>query len=263
MGRAKAWLPWRGQPMLAYVVERLREVVDEVVVVSSAELALPPVEALLVRDSAPAEGPLQGLAEGLVRVEAPLAFVTGTDAPFLRADFVRAMLAFGVPVALVQDGFVQTLAAVYPREAAARARELLARGRRRPLDLLEAVDYRQLDASDLPGTDGLRGFNTPEQYLAAVASDVGDATARLEFSGSLGETAGVDELEVPVGSLAELLARAPEGLGLCEGEAVSPRYRVSLDGRDWLVDTRVPIGPGERVIVSDAGGQGPGKSGLQ
>ncbi len=263
MGRAKAWLPWRGQPMLAHVVERLREVVDEVVVVSSAELALPPVEALLVRDSAPAEGPLQGLAEGLARVEAPLAFVTSTDAPFLRADFVRALLSYGVPVAPVQGGFVQTLAAVYPRAAARPARELLAAGRRRPLELLEAVDYRQLDVSDLPGSDGLRGFNTPDEYLAAVAADAGGATAMLEFSGSLRETAGVDELEVPVGSLAQLLAHAPEGLGLFEGEAVSPRYRVSLDGRDVLVDTRVPIGPGERVIVSDTRGQGPGKSGLQ
>ena len=99
----------------------LREAVDEVVVVTSEELEPPPVDALLVRDSAPAEGPLQGLAEGLARVEAPLAFVTGTDAPFLRADFVRAMLAFGVPVALVQDGFVQTLAAVYPREVVKQA----------------------------------------------------------------------------------------------------------------------------------------------
>ena len=31
MGRAKAWLPWRGQPMVAHVVSFVRPVVDEVV----------------------------------------------------------------------------------------------------------------------------------------------------------------------------------------------------------------------------------------
>jgi len=39
MGRDKAWLPWRGQPMIAHVVSILRPIVDEVVVVASDALA--------------------------------------------------------------------------------------------------------------------------------------------------------------------------------------------------------------------------------
>ena len=32
MGRAKAWLPWCGRPLVAHVVETLRPAFDEVVV---------------------------------------------------------------------------------------------------------------------------------------------------------------------------------------------------------------------------------------
>ena len=44
MGRDKAWLPWRGQPMIAHVVSILGPIVDEVVVVASHGLELPPLD---------------------------------------------------------------------------------------------------------------------------------------------------------------------------------------------------------------------------
>ena len=49
MGRDKAWLAWCGRPLVAYVVEKLRQSVGEVVVVASAELDLPPLDALVAR----------------------------------------------------------------------------------------------------------------------------------------------------------------------------------------------------------------------
>ena len=88
MGRPKAWLPWRGVPMVQHVVGVLRQVVDEVVVVTSEELDLPPLDARIVRDEQPEQGPLAGLAVGLRACEASLCYATSTDAPFLDADFV-------------------------------------------------------------------------------------------------------------------------------------------------------------------------------
>jgi hypothetical protein len=54
-------------------------------------------------------------------------------------------------------------------------------------------------------------------------------------------------LRIPIGGLAELLARfAPE-------LAASPdRYRVALPGLDCASDGRAPVGPGERVLVTHA-----------
>jgi molybdopterin-guanine dinucleotide biosynthesis protein A len=243
--------------MIEHVVETLSSVVDEVVAVTSAALDLPPLRARVVRDEEPELGPLAGLAVGLSAVDAPIAFATSTDAPFLSPAFVTAVLASGRAAAPVSDGFVQTLAAAYPsREGAREARRLLADGRRRPLELLEALDYRTLEAGELPELDSLRGFNTPEEYLAAVQQESGDATAVLEFVGHVRAVAGCESIRVPVGTLESVLARAPSPLELCADGRVTGPFLVSLGGRDFVRDGRVPIGPGERVVVLDSAAGG-------
>jgi molybdopterin-guanine dinucleotide biosynthesis protein A len=252
MGRPKAWLPWRGRPMVAHVVDTLRRIVDDVVVVSTPGLALPPLPAQVVCDPEPGLGPLAGITEGLAHVEADLAFVTSTDAPFLAADFVEALFAFGGAAAPLVEGRVQTLAAVYPRGALSHGRDLLARGRRRPLDLLEAVAYREVQSHELPGTDSLRGFNTPLEYLEAVRELEAAATARLGFEGRARRLAGRSGFEVPVGTLAEVLDHAPAGLSLRGGADVAATYRVSLGGCEVVTDSRIPVGPGEHVVVHDS-----------
>ena len=252
MGRAKAWLPWRGRPMLAHVVDVLGGVVDEVVVVSSTRLEPPPVDAPVLRDRQPELGPLAGIREGLAHVKAELAYVTGTDAPFLDPAFVKTLLGQGGAAAPEMDGHVQTLAAVYPRSGLAAAESLLAAGRLRPLFLLEAVGYRKLGEGELPGTRSLRGFNTPAEYLAAVAEVDPAATATLELLGRARLAVGRRELEVPVGTLGEVLAHARPAAELCEGDRVARPYLVSLDGRQFVRDARIPIGAGEHVVVLDS-----------
>jgi molybdopterin-guanine dinucleotide biosynthesis protein A len=170
MGQPKALLPWRGRPLIAHVVSQLAEAVDEVLVVSSADLELPGLEgARVVVDRAPGLGPLAGIREGLAAMEAELAFVTATDAPFLTPAFVRAMLAFGCAAAPEVDGFVQPLSAVYPRAALPIAERLLAEERLRPLFLLEEIGFRRVRAEQLPPVADLRGFNTPGEYEAALS----------------------------------------------------------------------------------------------
>ncbi len=252
MGRAKAWLPWRGRPMVAHLVAVLREVADEVVVVTSRDLELPPLPARVVRDPDPGLGPLAGIAEGLAHVDADLAYACGTDTPFLRPEFVRAVLSAGGAAAPEVDGHVQTLAAAYPRAGRREALSLLARGRRRALDLLEALGYRTLREDELPDLDSVRSLDTPDAYLAAVAADGQPATAALEFAGRARRLAGCARLEVPVGRLAQVLGHAPARLALCRGDRIAPPYAVSLEGRVLVRDPRIPIGPGERVIVHDA-----------
>jgi molybdopterin-guanine dinucleotide biosynthesis protein A len=256
MGRAKAWLPWGGRPMVAHVVDVLRKVVDEVVVVTAADLDVPRVDARVVRDRAPHGGPLAGILEGLEHIAAERAFVTGTDAPFLTPAFVAAMLGAGEAAAPLVDDFVQTLSAVYPRSARARAEELLAAGRRRPLDLLEAMEFRRVPPSELPDTASTRGFNTPDAYLDASRERFGAATATLELVGRARAQLGIDRREVPIGTLREALSRLGPGLEIERDGRVLPPFIVSLGGREFVRDTAVPIGPDERAIVLDASAGG-------
>ena len=263
MGRAKAWLPWRGRPMIEHVVDSLQsaDVVDEVIVVTSASLSLPPLDATIVCDREPALGPLAGIREGLSHMRADRAFATSTDAPFLTSRFAEAMLACGDAAAPLVDGYVQTLSAVYPRRALPEAEALLARHELRPRRLLEAIGYRKVPGHELPDIESTRGFNTAAEYLQALAEDTPGATALIELRGAALQATGRSEWEVPVGTLAQALGKLP-GLNILTGQAgarnedtpheISSRFSLSLASGESIRDARIPIGPGERVIVTDA-----------
>jgi molybdopterin-guanine dinucleotide biosynthesis protein A len=237
--------------MVAHVVETLRRVVDEVVVVSSQSLDLPHLDARVVRDQQPELGPLGGIREGLAELAAEFAFVTGTDAPFLDPAFVEKLLSFRCAAAPEVDGYVQTLAAVYPRAGLAIAAEMLEAKRMRPLHLLEAVGYRKVLASELPDATSVRGFNTPAEYLSAVRESEPNARATVEFRGSAHEAADHDTISVPVGTLTEVLSQAQLGVAVLQDGRVSTRYRATLDGRIDVRAGEIPIGPGEHLIIED------------
>jgi len=251
MGRPKAWLPWAGQPILCHVVSRLAEVVDEVIVVAAPDQLLPEVGVRVVSDREGGLGPLAGIAEGLRHAAGELAFVTATDAPYLTAAFVRALLAVGGAAAPSVDGFVHPLSAVYPTSAADRADDLLREGRRRPLDLLEALAFERLSADRLPDVVSVRGFNTPAEYLEASRAEPG-APVTVELMGRARRQAGRRCIDVPVGALREVLGAVSDHVSLVEDGRVATPYRISLDGRAFVCDVEVPIGPGEHVIVLDA-----------
>lgn len=264
MGRPKAWLPWSGRPMLVHVVERLREVVDDVVVVAAPDQHLPDVDARVVADREAGLGPLAGLREGLAHARGDLAFVTATDAPYLTAAFVRKVLGVGRAAAPVVEGRVQPLSAAYPTRGAALAEGLMEAGKRRPLDLLEALDYELLDAESLPDLDSVRGFNTPDAYLGAIAkkemeeatpaegAGPSSASVTLELLGRARARVGKASLAVSPGRLRDVLAVVAAEVELVDGDRVARPYAVSLDGRSFLRDVGVPIGPGEHVIVLDS-----------
>ena len=264
MGRPKAWLPWSGRTMIEHVVAQLAPVVDEVVVVTSESLDLPKLPARIVRDREPERGPLAGIREGLAAVECEFAFVTSTDAPFLTQPFVSRMLDVGMPCAPVSGGHVQVLCAVYPGYAWRDAERLLEAGRARPLDLLEALGFErvefglELDSALAP--DGSNppwhGFNTPESYLDAVRALEPSATAVVELVGRASGSSGPPTRTFPVGRLAEMLAGWPASAELIVDGRLADRFVARLGDRDLVRDLGVPIGPGERVRILEAGDDG-------
>ena len=153
-------------------------------------------------------------------------------------------------------GIIQTLAAVYPRCAATAAKELLAAGRRRPLDLLEAVNFVVIGEEELDEPKAVCSLNTPEEYLAAVRASDPEATAVVEFLGRARLQTGKRELEFPVATLGELLLSLEPQLQLIAGTELVSEFRISIDGRFFSRDLSIPIGAGEHVIVLDASAGG-------
>jgi molybdopterin-guanine dinucleotide biosynthesis protein A len=183
MGSSKALLPFGPETMLQRVVRLLGTVVSPIVVVAAPGQELPPLPASVsvARDEREDRGPLEGLRAGLVALPAgvEIAYVTSCDVPLLVPRFVEHMvqqLGDHDAVVLEVDGFAHPLSAVYRRRTLPQVEALLAAGGSRPTLLLDALNTRRLQASDMAGVDPqlltLRNLNTREDYLAALATGV-------------------------------------------------------------------------------------------
>ena len=256
MGRPKAWLPWRGKPLLDHMVGTLSGIVGEVVAVAAAEMELPSTEARIITDPHPGLGPLAGIGAGLAQIHSDLAFVTATDSPLLTPSYINHLLSEGKTVAPRIDGVIQTLSAVYAREGAALAMDLLAAGQRRPLDLLEALDFHTLEQESIEEPEACLSFNTPADYLAAVRASDANAAAIVEFLGRARSQMGCREVERPVASLGEILKSLEPDLCLLKQGILKNEFRISIDGRFFSRDLAIPIGAGEHVIILDGSAGG-------
>lgn len=179
MGRSKAMLPFGSEVLLQRVVRCVSEVVDPVVVVAAPGQELPPLPdgVCIVRDPVEGRGPLQGLATGLeaMRDDVEAVYLASCDCPFLKPAFIRRLIELtgsaSVCVPRVDD-FYHPLAAVYRTEVLRVVEELLAAGKRRPVDLFEAVSTRIVREEELrdvdPAFESLRNVNTPDEYQVAL-----------------------------------------------------------------------------------------------
>ena len=180
-GSDKAAATLRGRPLLQWVRDALAPVADEIVIVTAAGRALPPMHPALpvavVEDREPERGPLAGIAAGLAAASAPVCFAASCDAPLLAPAVVeRVVGALGEREAVLPElgGFRQPLAAAYRREPCLAAAEAaLAAGVNRVADAFAGLDALALGEEALAGVDpDLRAFrnaNTPGE-LAAIAA---------------------------------------------------------------------------------------------
>jgi molybdenum cofactor guanylyltransferase len=171
MGRDKASLPAEGTTLLGRLVERLRPVVDEVLVAGGPRPAIDGVR--WVADSVPGAGPLAGMAVAFRAAATPAAWVLACDLPDVEPELGRLLLSSlsgfeaAVPRLL---GRAEGTCAVYRTELAPRIEALLSQGRRSVLSLLDRSRVRYLEEGELRALDpelrSFRNLNTPEDYTS-------------------------------------------------------------------------------------------------
>jgi molybdopterin-guanine dinucleotide biosynthesis protein A len=180
MGRDKALLPFHGQPLLCRVVERVCDVVDEVVVVARPGQELPrlPRGVRVAFDEVIDRGPLGGLVPGLAAISTDRAFATACDVPFLSPRVLELLFArLGAhDVAVAEsDGFTHPLCAVYRATVRDALAALLAAGRLRPVFLFDQRPTLRVTEAELRAVDpelaSLENLNTPDAYAAALARE--------------------------------------------------------------------------------------------
>lgn len=195
MGRDKALLSLRdgGPPLLAIVLERLREIADDVFVVANARERYERFGARVVPDREEGLGALGGIYSALRDAAHDHCLVVACDMPFLSRGLLRLMAGeprtYDVLIPLLPgqsrqrgDGLVyQTLHAIYAKRCIPPIEEQIRRGNRQVIGFFGAVEVRPLGWHAVQAADpDLRSFfnaNTPEALARAR-----ELAATLELS---------------------------------------------------------------------------------
>jgi molybdopterin-guanine dinucleotide biosynthesis protein A len=174
MGTDKSQLLIDRQTFTERIVETLLTVTDSITLVGRTlgKSGLPSVE-----DVYPQWGALGGLHAALSACKREWAIVVACDLPFVSADLFLSLAALKLDheavVPIQPDDRPQPLAALYRVDPCRqRATELIEAGRRRPLDLLEAVKTRWVSFDEIRNLEQAERFfvniNTPSDYYDAT-----------------------------------------------------------------------------------------------
>ena len=178
LGRDKALEPFRGQPLISRVMERLDTLTDETVVVVNTEARgeeLPlPKDAKAAVDMYPDSGSLGGIFTGLAAATNDWGFAVACDMPFLNAALIKHMITLREgydAIVPVIDGYPEPTHALYSKaclphiERRLKARQLKIAG------FFDDVRVRYVGADEIDRFDSERlsffNVNTPEDLSRA------------------------------------------------------------------------------------------------
>lgn len=176
MGQNKALLPVRGRPLIAHILERLRPIADDMLVVTRTPDVYAFLNVPISTDYFQGVGPLAGLHAALKDARGDLVAVVGCDMPFVQPEVFAHLIGRATDVDVVMPrplGREEPLHAVYRRATCLPAVESVIRAnKRRLIAFLPLVRVRYVEEQDLrdAGLD-LRSFinvNTPEEWAAAL-----------------------------------------------------------------------------------------------
>jgi molybdopterin-guanine dinucleotide biosynthesis protein A len=193
MGREKWSLPWGETTMLGATISHIAPVVSRILIVAhrqqvaaiKLQLSHIPTKIsagctiTIAVDSDEHQGPLMGLATGLIALEQQnvkwkALFLSGCDTPLLETSVIEFLYAQLTPEALAVvpfDGeFPYPLCGIYQREIDKTVQQMVAQGERKMRALLDSIPCMNFPAEKLrpidPQLHSFLNFNDPEIYEA-------------------------------------------------------------------------------------------------
>ncbi|MBI4418662.1 MAG: molybdenum cofactor guanylyltransferase [Ignavibacteriales bacterium] len=169
MGTDKALIPINGKPMIAWVVDTLKSVFDNVIVVADdgSKYELPAIR--VIPDVVKKSGPLGGIHAALIVAAPAPVFVMPCDMPFFPADLIREFLRKDShkPVRILWDGTrMYPLCGLYSQAALPVIAGCLKEGRLRMTDLVTKVGADLVNPLDDPRFNPrmLVNLNSPQDF---------------------------------------------------------------------------------------------------
>lgn len=174
-GQPKALLEVGDRRIIDRVLDAFSKVFDRVMLVTNDPLRYLPWDLQMVTDIHPVRSSLAGLHAGLFYVRTPFAFFSACDAPFIRPEFIRAVVERirpDIDIVMPRNaGGSEPLAAAYARRCLDPIQRQLAAGDLK-IDRFFSkmrvcwVSDKQLRAVD-PNLESFINVNTPEDLVLA------------------------------------------------------------------------------------------------
>ena len=184
MGRAKGLLEFGGVPLIVRIVRQVEQIAERTAVVGSPEIyaglgltAIPDQDFGVAKDAGRSGGPLFGIATALSQSRTPRCLILACDLPYLRAKWLRwfvnrAMQSSAQVVVPMTAGGLEPLAAIYRDECTSVAKQVLDRGARSAIALLDELEVERVPESEWRAVGFsatvLKNMNTPHDYQEAL-----------------------------------------------------------------------------------------------
>jgi molybdopterin-guanine dinucleotide biosynthesis protein A len=156
LGQNKALIDVAGKRMIERVIDRLRLVVDEIVLVANDPAPLAFLELPVVGDRYEGVGTLGGLHAGLCAIRAEYGLAVGCDMPFLNPELLAYMISLrhGIDVVMPRVGtYYEPLHALYAKRCLASVERVILSGQRRIRHVWEGQKVRYVDDAEIARHD--------------------------------------------------------------------------------------------------------------
>ncbi len=170
-GRNKALEVLRGKRLIDHGVEMLRNHCDPILVVANDLNPYYDIDAVLIQDVIPNEGPLGGIYTGLLFSPHDWVFVRATDMPFMVPELLDGMLSLRENADVVaprRGEYYEPLLALYSRRCIPAIASALEAGERQIVSFYRKVKVRTVPEEDWRAFDpegrSFWNVNTPEDW---------------------------------------------------------------------------------------------------
>jgi len=159
LGRSKAREVIGGKSLIECVVERLRPLSSQILIVTSREESDFPVvpETQVLIDHYPDKGPLGGIYSGLLASRSAYSVVVACDMPFLNTELLRYMIGlsadFDAVVPRLGEGMAEPLHAVYSKSCLSKMKARLECNQLGVYSFLDTVRVRYVEGAECQRLD--------------------------------------------------------------------------------------------------------------
>jgi len=167
MGKDKGSLIFKGKPMLLHVLDTVKNIADEIIVVLRDKNQIEKYKPFLkdykflkiIIDKNKDQGPLMGILTGLLNIESEYAQILPCDSPFISEKFLLKMFEyiemnnFDAVVPLWDDGHIEPLHSIYKKNSVIIVEDLIKNGKMNVKSLIECLHVKYVDVNNLDSTN--------------------------------------------------------------------------------------------------------------